>query len=235
MTYLLFFISLIQLSFAHDPIKVAIVDTGLDLKDARFSPLLCQGHNHKDYTNTGMEDTLGHGTHVTGLIKQYAGDSDYCILVYKYFSYDKVKDATISQEVEAFHQAIEDGAEIINFSGGGPKFSESEYWAIKQHPDVTFIVAAGNDNMNLNLPNNHFYPASHRLSNVIAVGNGTGVTKYNNSNWADWLIWENGKDAISTVPCILNPYDCTLSMSGTSMSTAIHTGKYIKSLLRPNP
>ena len=49
------------------PLRVAVIDTGLDLSDKRFSSRLCK-EGHEDFTHTTIEDKSGHGTHVVGLI-----------------------------------------------------------------------------------------------------------------------------------------------------------------------
>ena len=64
-------------------LKVAILDTGLDLRDPRFADVLCQG-GHKDFTGEGLYDKIGHGTHVAGIISQMAYDhTKYCLVIVK--------------------------------------------------------------------------------------------------------------------------------------------------------
>lgn len=207
------------LSTADAQTRVAVIDTGLDLSDSRFKKVLCK-EGHKDFTGTGIKDTHGHGTHVAGLIKQYAGDSNYCMLIYKYY----VQDIDCrNSEMNALNEAIKQGASIINFSGGGQGFQIQEYITIMSNMDVKFVVAAGNDGKSLD-ESYSYYPASYNLSNIIIVGS----YNYSNhraeySNYGSNVIWEIGSNVLSTLPDGKMGY-----MSGTSMAAPIHTGKMIR-------
>jgi len=203
-------------------LRVAIVDTGLDLNDPRFQGHLC-AVGHRSFTGD-LKDTYGHGTHVAGLIQKYAGDADYCFLIYKYYD-EKNKDLdNFAYEVEAFEQAVADGADIVNFSGGGPASSVEEMAVIRDNPQVLFVVAAGNENKDIDIPENHYYPASYPLKNVIVVGN---VDKRGNrvpsSNWGKKVDFvEDGDNVKSFLPGGKEG-----RMTGTSQATAIHTGKML--------
>lgn len=213
-------------AYAKDLIKVAIVDTGLDLSDSRFSSHLC-ALGHKDLTDKGLQDKIGHGTHVAGIIQKYAKDANYCMLIYKYYLNEGDTRNNLYREIGAFYLAIQNGANIINFSSGGSNFNEEEYLIIKNNPKVLFVVAAGNDHQDLDKPGENYYPASYRLKNIISVGNlNEDGTIANNSNYGSFLSWELGTNIVSTIPCKENV--CTQSMSGTSMATAVKTGKILK-------
>lgn len=215
----------------REPLKIAIVDTGLNLFDPRFKGHICPG-GHKDFTNTGLNDFIGHGTFVAGLIQKYAGKTnDYCFLIYKYYTYRTPAKVIIRGEVDAFREAIKNGAKIINFSGGGETFSEDEYLVVKENPDVLFVVAAGNESKNIETETGHFYPASLLMNNEQVVGNITSDGKQaETSNWAnpgrERFFWEIGTDVKSILP-----NGNTGIESGTSFSTAIRTGKVIRDFL----
>lgn len=221
MKWLLLFISLISTAQAK-PIVVAVVDTGLDLTDPRFSKVLCKT-GHKDFTGAGIEDHHGHGTHIAGLIKKYAKNANYCLLIVKY--YDKSPEGWTSPNHSNFLQAeiyAIKHADVINISGGGDGFIHYEYATIEQYPNKVLIVAAGNDNENLDDKNYAYYPASYRSPNEIIVGSKheNGV-KAPTSNYGRGLVWEVGSNVLSTLPNGVG------IMSGTSQACAIHTGKYI--------
>lgn len=203
--------------------RIAVVDTGLDLTDPRFSKVLCKT-GHTDFTGTGIQDDNGHGTHIAGLVAQYAKGSKFCLVIYKYYiDKDPIGSHNTDREVLAFNKAIVDGDKYINFSGGGEEYSAPEFKVIKEHPEVTFVVAAGNDGVDLTSPSNNFYPASYHLTNVISVGNMTEeAVPSKNSNYAPWLVWEIGVKVLSTIPGGMG------TMTGTSMATAIRTGKMVK-------
>ncbi len=215
-------------------IKVAVIDTGLNLNDARFTGHLCETGHKNFVANEPIDDLHSHGTHITGLIQKYAKDANYCLLIYKYYREGDRGSLNMSREVLALKEAIRNGATIVNYSGGGDEFNEEEYLTIKDNPQVTFVVAAGNESQNLDIPGNEFYPASLFLKNVVVVGNiDDRGNKSPHSNWSKKIkVKEVGMDVRSTVPC--NTFEgedkCNDTMSGTSQSTAIYTGKLINKL-----
>lgn len=200
-------------------IKVAVVDTGLDLKDPRFTPHLCKS-GHKDFTGDGIEDFIGHGTHVTGLIVQYAKDAHYCLMIMKY--YNEINDG--SPSARALKYAVDMGADVINFSASGEVAEAFEYHLIGTHPKVVFIVAAGNESYNLDNPNTRRYPACYDLPNIITVGNGTSaIDRSESSNYGSFVnAWEEGREVLSTLP-----HGEWGIKSGSSMSCAVRTGKWV--------
>lgn len=232
--------------------KVAVVDTGLNLDDPRFEGHICKDGN-TSYVGD-IKDTIGHGTHVTGLILKYGGDKPYCFMIYKYYDDKNTGRQNLLNEISAFRKAVADGADIVNFSSGGSEFDEQEYLIIKQHPEVTFVVAAGNEGRDFNLPAYHYYPASYKLKNMVIVGNLNDYGVRNQtSNYGEGInAWENGTLALSSLPgnCPEHPaFDwipkklatklikehtdlrildgCNGYMTGTSMAAAIKTGKIV--------
>lgn len=214
-----FILSLFLLSsVASAQIKIAVVDTGLNLSDKRFTPYLCQD-GHKDFTGEGLLDFHGHGTHIVGSIIKYAGETGYCLIIIKAFS--------IRQNNEIYLNAIGELMNIqpnfVNISGGGQSAFKREKLVLKKLKDTKFIVAAGNDNKDLG--KFKYYPASYNLPNIIIVGSvdENGVKSPKSNYGAIVKAWEIGDDVLST--CM---HDTECKMSGTSMSTSIHTGKLIK-------
>lgn len=219
-----FLFALVSVSYAKERVRVVVIDTGLDVNDVRFKDKIC---GYRDLTGEGIEDKHGHGTHIAGLIKQYAKDANYCLYIIKFYSERAENFSNTNRMAEAIRDAASSGAKIVNISGGGGSFSEVEYLAIKTHPKVTFIVAAGNDGHNLDNTNHKYYPASYELKNIISVGAlGTNGTKLPISNYGKIITtWEIGENVLSTLPNGENGV-----FSGTSMATAIHTGKVIHEL-----
>ena len=213
------------------PTKIAVVDTGLDLSDPRFKSHLCKTGHRNFVPKETMNDTVGHGTHVAGLVQEFATDVNYCILIYKYYQNASSSAQNVRREILALQAAIDNGATVINFSGGGPGFNDDESKVIKNNPQVTFVVAAGNEGQNLDTPGNEYYPASYFYPNLVVVG-AVGVngirTRY--SNYGKHVEnWELGEEVISTLPCDVNEVGsrCTGRMSGTSQATAIFSGKLV--------
>lgn len=211
-------------------IRIAVIDSGLDLSDKRFEGHICPNPGKsfvKDPKLTDAENLLdknGHGTLVTSIIQQYAGDTKFCFSFYKYYSDTLPGIVNLHNEIKAIKQAIADGADIINISGGGPEFDEDESLAIKNNPDTLFVVAAGNDNQDLDKPENKFYPASYGFKNEIVVGALTADKKrLPQSNYGKNIVF---KELGENVPGYL-PDNKVGTMTGTSMATAIYTGKFV--------
>lgn len=223
----LLFIFLTTTAYA-ETLKVAIIDTGIDMTDSRFSAHICP-NGHKNFVQEQTSnDTNGHGTFVAGLIQEYAGKGNYCFLFYKFYTDFGPGSVNLKHEVEAIREAIVNGAKIVNISGSGPQFNEEESLLIKYNPQITFVVAAGNNGKNLDIPGNEVYPASYFYGNEKVVG---AIDKFNkiipSSNYGKKVESnELGENVRSTMPDGRYGY-----MSGTSMACAIHTGKLVKEML----
>lgn len=212
----------------HKKIKVAIVDTGLDLKDPRFKDHLCST-GHKNFVpNETLDDINGHGTHVSGLIQKFAGNADFCLLIYKYYSESATGQQNMDREVQAMQEAVVNGADVVNYSGGGPEFNEGEFLVIRNHPKTTFVVAAGNEHQDLDLPGNDFYPASLKLPNeLVVMGIDDQGKRVPTSNWSKKAFSEPGTHILSYLPNGKTGY-----MTGTSQATAIFSGKLVDRMSR---
>jgi len=225
-------------------IVVAVIDTGIDLghKDLKQniwkSPKSVKTSKKEvygwDFVHKKAEpiDKHGHGTHVAGIIGAIANPNsgtsgvaqEVSIMAIKYYSDGNSGAVNLNNTIDAIHYAIDNGANIINYSGGGPEFSEKEYLAIKraESEGVLFISAAGNEHSNTDLVENYYYPSAYRLSNIISVA----ATDINNnllqsSNWGKNKVdvAAPGAHIYSTLPGNRYGY-----MSGTSQATAFVTG-----------
>lgn len=209
----------------NNPIKIAVIDTGLNLSDPRFSDHLCLfGHRNFVQSET-MEDRVGHGTFVAGLIEKYAKNANYCLMVYKY--YKESEEGNDIRENLALEEAIKNKADIVNFSGGGDSFDKKEASLILSHPEITFVVSAGNEGRNLDDPQNTYYPASLFYPNIVVVASTDQKGNLaKTSNYSKRIKnTEIGVNAISYLPD-----NKTGTMSGTSMATAIFSGKLVDTL-----
>lgn len=200
---------LISLVLAKDPIKVAVIDTGFSKKYEKQIKH-CNPTYNKSFINSSTDDEHGHGTNVTGLIKQYAENSNYCFLIYKALPGNSFITAV------AVTQAMIDGAQIINYSGGSLYYSPVEAEAVKQFMKKggIFIAAAGNNTQLLDFKRGcNYYPACTH-PDVHVIGNKATTSNYGPA--VDNILDGNDKTAFG------------LTMSGSSQSTAIFTGKFIK-------
>lgn len=207
-----------------DPYKVAVVDTGLDLTDPRFSTHLCPD-GHEDFTGEGIGDNHNHGTAITSLIIKHAATANYCLIILKVFDPNESAQMGHSNTYLAFRKAVKLGAEFINYSAGGNGYYDDEKSLILNNLKVKFVAAAGNDGENLDAGEYKFYPASLNFPNVIAVGSVTSAGGRSSfSNYGPTVdAWEVGSRVAVLLPNNREGY-----MSGTSISTAVHTGKLVK-------
>lgn len=230
-------------------IVVAVIDTGIDSNHIDLAKNLWHDPNSPsiygwNFVNdqSNPTDSNGHGTHVSGIIgavlDTQTGISGVVhkisIMSLKYYLDSNSGSVNLQNTVKAINYAVEHGARIINYSGGGPEFSEDEYLAIKsaEAHNVLVVAAAGNERSNTDLTENFYYPASYHLPNVISV---MAIDIRNNkllsSNWGKNKVdvAAPGENILSTLPGGRYGY-----MSGTSQATAFVSG-LAAMLLSKNP
>jgi len=226
-----------KITKGNSSVVVAVIDTGID-----FSHPDLKANQWKDKKgNYGFDfvtkkpnpkDEHGHGTHVAGIIgattNLKAGISGVApkvsLMAVRYYSPANSGTVNLKNTVKAIDYAIEHNAQIINYSGGGPEFSEPEYLALKraEAKGILVIAAAGNEKQNTDQMENYYYPAAYRLKNIISVA---AITETNNllssSNWGKTRVdvAAPGENIYSTLPG--SNYG---KMSGTSQATAFVTG-----------
>jgi thermitase len=222
-------------------VVVAVVDTGIDANHKDLAENLW--HDDKEnrpdiygwnFVNNkaNPSDDHGHGTHIAGIIGAIADPNTgvsgvahhVSIMPIKYYSESNSGAVNLSNTVRALNYAIDHGAKIINYSGGGPEFSDEEYSAIRraEAKGILVVAAAGNEHQNTDQDENFYYPAAYRLSNIISVAS----TDMNNnllpsSNWGRQSVdvAAPGENIYSTLPGGKFGY-----MTGTSQSTAFVSG-----------
>ncbi len=230
-----------KITSGNRKVVVAVIDTGLDATHKDIAKNVWVDPTEKSRTVFGWNfvtnqpnpiDDHGHGTHVAGIIGAVtdleAGVSGVAqqvsIMPVKYYSDANPGSVNLRNTVKAINYAVEHGAKIINYSGGGPEFSEDEYLAIKkaEAKGVLFVAAAGNEHQNTDLVENYYYPSAYRLSNIISVA---AIDINNNllpsSNWGANRVdvTAPGENIYSTLPGGRFGY-----MSGTSQATAFVSG-----------
>ena len=216
-----FILLLLSATTYAEPLRVAVVDTGLDLEDARFKSHLCKA-GHEDFTGEGIRDYVGHGTAIAGLIQKWAKDSDYCLVVLKYFKSSEKNN--FSRYIQALTRATEVGAYVVNMSLDTANPTIKEVSLVTAHPNTTFIVAAGNQSLDLDDVKENPYLAALSLPNIVSVGNGeSNVRRHKSSNygWAvkSWIVGEGVE--------VEDINGQKTKASGTSFSCAIKTGQFV--------
>ncbi len=219
-------------------IRVAVVDTGIDPTHPDLKDNICRKVNGDEYgfdyvTNKkNPEDKHGHGTHVAGIIgataKANSGAAgvapNICIMAVRYYSDTATGAQNLSNTVKAINYAVDNGAHIINYSGGGAEFSAAEMKAIQraEAKGILFVAAAGNEYQNTDEAGNSYYPAAYGLTNIVAVA----ATNIRNqilpsSNWGKKHVHvaAPGENIFSTLPKGRYGY-----LTGTSQATAFVSG-----------
>jgi subtilisin family serine protease len=230
---------------------VAVIDTGIDANHKDLSKNIWKDPKKKDQSVHGWNfvvnkanpgDDHGHGTHVAGIIGAMADSKSgvsgvaqkVSIMAIKYYSDSNPGSVNLSNTIRAIEYAVDNGAKIINYSGGGPEFSEEEYIAIKkaEAKGILFVAAAGNEHQNTDVAENYYFPSAYRLPNIISVA----ATDIKNnllpsSNWGKTRVdvAAPGENIFSTLPGNRYGY-----MSGTSQATAFVSGMAAL-LLSKNP
>lgn len=219
-----FILLLSQVALAKEPYRVAIVDTGLDIHDPKYSSYICPSGS-KDFTGKGLQDDFGHGTWVVNtIISQVEKTDEFCLVIFKYFENESVaNELNGARYMEALKESIKQHVLYVNYSGTGSWPDLDEKKLINDNQDIIFFVAAGNNGKNIDNVNFCTYPACYHLSNVYVIGskhNGI-ISKF--SNYGKLVtVWEDGERVYG--PWLgVNKY-----ISGTSASVAIHTGKVLR-------
>lgn len=227
-------------SYASEPVRVGVLDTGLDLNDSRFKSVLCP-KDHKDFTNTTINDLHGHGTHIAGIIKKHAEDAKFCLVILKFYENDDPKNIpkNFVRLQQALWYATVLNLHVLNLSLNGSEPYDSERHVLSLFKKTIISVAAGNEGKELREPTDEerlqtryselkarcTYPACYNLPNMHIVGGLHGFNKSIYSNYGEIVKYWEQMQQFSTLP---NGENGTLS--GTSQATAVHTGKLVKEL-----
>jgi membrane-anchored mycosin MYCP len=185
-------------------VKIAIVDSGADTSH----PQLKGRVKTYDVTKTGLEDCVGHGTEVAGIIG--AQDQRQQGIPFLGVAPDaeliSIKAATGGSNnnprwtPEAIRRAVDLGAKVINLSSQSPDYAELRS-AVRyaQSKDVVIVAAAGNLKDANQTPRNA-YPASY--PGVIAVGalNKDGSLATFSNKTTPVTVTAPGQSVISTWP-----------------------------------
>jgi thermitase len=227
---------------------VAVIDTGIDATHPDLKPNLWKSPGSLGTPGSGAvygwdfvthapnpSDHHGHGTHIAGIIGAVAnpktGTSGVSrsvqIMPVRYYSETAPGSVNLANTIKALHYAIDNGAKIINYSGGGPEYSEEEFQAMKKAEErgVLIVAAAGNDRHNTDVEEHRYYPAAYGLKglrNIITVASMNSENHIlPSSNWGvrSVDVAAPGEGILSTIPG--GRYG---RMTGTSQATAFVSG-----------
>lgn len=213
--------------------------------------------------NNNIQDSHGHGTHIAGIIaatgrtaqtpdcRMIGVAPNVTLMTLKYHDSGNQKN-NVRNTIKSIEYAVQNGANIINYSGGGPGFNHDERAAIAKAADkgIIFISASGNESSEIG--KDKYYPASYNLPNIISLNSKDDTHQIlESSNWIkmDWRKKDSiynqtapGKNIISTLPprSYLSGFFSNLMrsiasappskneiygyMTGTSQATAVTSG-----------
>lgn len=227
---------------------VAVIDTGIDANHPDLKPNLWKAPGTANRASSGSVygwdfvtksanpiDSHGHGTHIAGIIGAIANDHSGTagvsqmvqIMPVRYYSETAPGSVNLANTIKALHYAIDNGARIINYSGGGPEYSEEEFQAMKraEQKGILIVAAAGNDHHDTDIEEYKYYPAAYEfkgLKNIITVASIDSENKLlPSSNWGMKAVdvAAPGEGILSTIPG--GRYG---KMTGTSQATAFVSG-----------
>lgn len=215
-------------------IVVAVVDTGIDPNHPFLSQNLYVKEGKAGSSNFGIDfsvkkadkfkpvDSHGHGTHVSGIVKSVYPDVK--ILTLKYYNPQASGQDNLNSTIEALRYAVEQNVDVINYSGGGPEPAIEELKILKEaeRKGILIVAAAGNEESNIDVKSNAYYPASYGLKNIITVtAHDQNLKMLSSSNWGKRSvdIVAPGYRIKSALPNSRAGY-----LTGTSQATAFVTG-----------
>jgi subtilisin family serine protease len=202
-----------------DPVKVGVIDTGIDLSHPDLKDNIKGGYN-VIYPWKSPNDDNGHGTHVAGIIAALNNSIGVVGVGPKIDLYAiKVLNASgsgyLSDVIQGLGWAVEHGIQVVNMSLGTDQDVQSFHDAIKNayNAGVTIVAAAGNSGGAVS------YPAAY--SEVIAVS----ATDENNQI-ASWSSRGPEVDLAAPGVDIYSTYKGSTykTLSGTSMAAPHVTG-----------
>jgi len=206
---------------------VAVLDSGVELSHLDLAGRLDDGWDFVDDDPVPQDETYtSHGTHVTGVIGavglDYRGIAgiDWTSRLLPLRVLDRYGAGNVADEVQAITHAAASGARIANLSLSGDVFSVTERDALAAAGDTLFIVAAGNDGLDVDVAGG--YPCALDLPNVVCVtaaGIDGSVPSFANTGARSVDLAAPGVSIISTVRGGI-----WASQSGTSMAAPHVTG-----------
>jgi hypothetical protein len=200
------------------PVKVAVIDSGIDYGHPEFAGRILAGRSFVG--GTWKHDSDGHGTFVAGLIaadpnngQGIAGLAFNAKLLIGKVVPPGDTGVKLDAEVEAIKWAVDEGAQVINLSLGGQRdpqdlrldtFSPAERKSIEYavSKGVVVVAAVGNGTESPSMPWNYAdYPSAlpHVLG-VSALRQNGSVPDYSNRDPVFVDIAAPGDGIVSTVP-----------------------------------
>ena len=120
------------------------------------------------------QDNHGHGTHVAGTVAAQRDNNEGIAGVAPGARIMPLRALGANGRgssiaiAEAFDYAGKMGVRVVNASLGGPGLDQSQLAAIQAHPNTLYVIAAGNDNVNVDAT--PYGPCALPAANILCVG-----------------------------------------------------------------
>ena len=205
---------LVWTSTTANSVKVAVIDTGIDLKHPDLKDNIKGGYNAIT-PRFSANDNNGHGTHVAGIIA--ALDNTIGVVgvapqmdLYSVKVLDKFGSGYLSDVIEGIDWSIANKVNIINMSLGSPDNVLSFHDAVARayNAGIVVVAAAGNSGQSV------LYPAAYpEVIAVSATNNNDGIADFS-SRGPEVDLSAPGVDIYSTYKG-----SAYKTLSGTSMAS----------------
>ena len=213
-------------------VRVGVIDSGID-NHPDLKANLVDGYDFYNNNKNTLDDIVGHGTHVAGIIaaqQNSIGISGIAPLVSivplqtanengKHYSSTRVKAINYATSLWGTDKQIS----VLNHSILGFGESEEILDAVKKFPGI-FVWCAGNENTNVD---KFSRITDYNYENLISVGNvDSNLDRFENltdsskgSNYGNSVnIYAPGTLVVSTIPVSQDPINPYKRWTGTSMS-----------------
>lgn len=206
-------------------VKVAILDTGIDMEHEDLSKNVKGGYNLVD-NNDDASDLNGHGSHVAGIIA--ALDNDIGVVgvapdahIYSVKVLDYAATGSASDMVAGIQWAVENKMQIINMSLGSDNDSISFRRSVEKayNSGILVVSAAGNSGNIMGTGNSMDYPAKYPETVSVGATDINDKRARFSSTGPSLELSAPGVDIPSTLPG--NKYG---TLSGTSMASPYVAG-----------
>ena len=200
-----------QINQGNPLVVVAVIDTGIDQSHPEFAGQII-GYSYCYLCSP--EDTIRHGTSVSGIIAAEAGNQGISgvapgtkLLVFKTIGTGTDHVVGLNWDIT---DATDSGADVINMSFGCticvPEFILGRAVRYAYSQNVVMVAAAGNYRRLVNKAGNCgllgvdcIYPASY--NEVLAVGaTNADDSRWVDSNFGERLVFAPGTDILTTIP-----------------------------------
>ncbi|MDD3958336.1 MAG: S8 family serine peptidase, partial [Candidatus Izemoplasmatales bacterium] len=204
----------------HHDVMIAIIDSGIDINHYEFEGRILPLSYNTARDTSGLDevmDDIGHGTMVAGVIgaikgndKGIAGITQNTTLLVIKANNDGENAFRDSSIIEGIYYAVEQGADVINISLGGPSNNALTANAIAYAMEhgVPVVCASGNDGSDALV-----YPAGFPLALAISAVNEQALLAEFSNYGSHIDLSAPGDEIITTV---MN--NGTATVSGTSFA-----------------